>query len=141
MIFWSDLLVFHRLQFHPFTSSPSTMGDIQLKLLLPESRPVLKASRGGDTPLDWFLQGITTSFTTGPNFPFTYTQMKNSRSFGSNQQRAQTYTCTIPSIILKLLAHFGDIHHGGHLLFIQVWKDISPQLQLRSSEAFYLHPI
>lgn len=133
--------MFHKLQFHPFTSSPSTMRDIQLKLLIPESHPVLKTSRDGDTSLNNFLQVITTSFTTCPNFLFTYTEMKNIRSFGSNQQRAQTYTYTIQSIILKLLVRFWDIHHQGHLLFIQLWKDISPQLQLRSSEAFFLHPI
>jgi len=49
------------------------MRDIELKLLLPKNHPVLKTSRGGDTSLDRFLQGITTSFTTGPNFLFTYT--------------------------------------------------------------------
>lgn len=97
--------------------------------------------RGDDTSLDSFLQGITTSFTAGPNFLFTSAQMKNATSFGSNQQKAQTYIYTIQIIILKLLAHIRDIHHQGHLLFIQLWKDISPQLQLRSSEAFFLHPI
>lgn len=62
------------------------MRDIELKLLLPESHPVLKTSGGGDASLDHVLQGITTGFTTGPHSLFSNTPMTNSRSPGGHRQ-------------------------------------------------------
>lgn len=123
-----DLLKSHRFQFHPFISSQSTVRRIQLKFSLPESYSVLKISRGGNTSIGHFLHVITTSFIISFFF---YKKIsvhldakENTRSFSLNYQRA--WTSTIQSIILKLLEYFKDIHHWDRLLFIQLWKAMSP---------------
>lgn len=102
------------------TSLPSTMKDstkasTSWKMLL---KDVLKATGGGYTSLNHFLQVIATSFAASLNF--LHAHKVNTRSIISNQRRACTYT--IQFIILKILEYFRDIHHYDCLLFIHIWK-------------------